>query len=404
MAQRKVIEPQVWPWYDHKRYSFCMAAQKGDTLFLSGNTASEFDSATKRMVCKGDIVDQAGVNYEKIKRLLETAGGSMDDIVKVTDYVTPSGIEKYPQVDLVRRKYFKDGYHPAGTSFVVNHLLRPDAFIEIECVAVLGRTQKRAIHPGWPDYGAGDFQPAVQKGDLLFISGQMGIDHKTGKMAGPGDMLAQVEQAYQNIKAILDAAGGTFNDILKTVDYIAPAGFAKYKDAEKIRAKFFRNGYSAHTALVVHQILPQEDALIKVDCIAVLGGTKKEAYGIGLDKRYEGMTYRPVVRKGKLVCLSGVVSVDMETGKLMGGDVVAQMRQVLKNAEKMLGAAGIGWGDVLMAVDSLVTEAEPAYRGTADVRREFFKEALPPSTGVIQDRLVGPEGLLINVDFTAAAD
>jgi len=63
MGQRKVIEPEEWPWYDHKRYSFCMAARKGDYLFLSGNTASEFDPVTKKMVCKGDIIAQAGVNY-----------------------------------------------------------------------------------------------------------------------------------------------------------------------------------------------------------------------------------------------------------------------------------------------------------------------------------------------------
>ena len=64
MSERKVIDPETWPWYDHKRYSFCMATQKDDYLFLSGNTASEFDPETKSMVCKGDIVDQAIVNYE----------------------------------------------------------------------------------------------------------------------------------------------------------------------------------------------------------------------------------------------------------------------------------------------------------------------------------------------------
>lgn len=403
MAQRKVIEPKVWPWYDHKRYSFCMAAQKGDYLFFSGNTASEFDPATKRMVCKGDILDQAGVNYEKTKMLLESAGGSMDDIIKITDYVTPTEIEKYPQLEQLRRKYFKDGSHPAGTSLVVNHLLRPDAFIEVECVAVLGKSEKKVINPGWPNYDLSSYQPAVQKGDLLFISGQVGLDHKIGKIVSNDDIIAQTEQAYQNIQTLLEAAGATFNDIIKTIDYIAPWGIAKYKDTEKVRTKFFKGGYSARTAVVVYQNVPK-DALIKVDAIAVVGNTKKETYDLGLGKRYGGLTHRSIVKKGKLIALSGVVSIDLETGELVSGDVVAQMRRVLKNTEKILSAAGVGWNDVLMAVDSIVPEVEAAYRGTADVRHEFFKGALPPSTGIIQNKLVGVEGLLINVDFMAAAD
>jgi enamine deaminase RidA (YjgF/YER057c/UK114 family) len=403
MTQRKMIEPKVWPWYDHKRYSFCMAAQKGDYLFFSGNTASEFDPATKRMVCKGDIVDQTGVNYEKVKLLLESAGGNMDDIVKITDYVTPSGIEKYPQLVALRRKYFKDSRYPAGTSLVVNHLLRPDAFIEVECVAVLGKSEKKVINPGWPDDGSFSYPPAVQKGDLLFISGQVGIDYRTGKIVDHDDLIAQTNQAYQNIQTILDVSGATFNDIVKTIDYVAPGGIAKHKDTERVRAKFFKGNYSAHTAVVVYQNLPKE-ALIKVEATAVVGHTKKEMYDLGLGKRYEGLTHRPIVKKGKLIALSGVVSIDLETGKLVSGDVVAQMRQVLKNAEKILGAAGMGWNDVLMAVDSVVPEAEAAYRGTADVRHEFFKGALPPSTGIIQNKLVGVEGLLISVDFMAAHD
>lgn len=74
------------------------------------------------------------------------------------------------------------------------------------------------------------------------------------------------------------------------------------------------------------------------------------------------------------------------------------------NAERVLIAAGVSWDDVLMVVDSIVPEAEAAYRGTADVRREFFRGALLPSTGVIQNRLVGVEGLLVNVDIVAAGD
>jgi enamine deaminase RidA (YjgF/YER057c/UK114 family) len=400
MSQRKVISAKTWPWYDTTRYSFCMAVQKEDYLYLSGNTASEFDPASKTMVCKGDIVDQAKVNYEKIKLIMEGAGGSMDDIIKMVDYVTPAGVDKYPKLDELRRKYFKEN-HPAGTSFVVNRLLRPDAYLEVECVAVLGKAKKTIIKPsGWVDVGVNNYQPAVMKGDLLMISGQTGIDHTTGKLVS-NDVVAQAEQAYKNIKQLLDAVGATFDDVVKTWYYIAPSGYFKYDDIVKVRAQYFKNSFPAHTAVITHQLLPIE-ATIKIDCVAVVGKSKKEMFDLGLTKQYSGLTYRPVVRKGALVYLSGVTSTDMATGRLVPGTIIDQQRQILINAEKMLKAAGLGWGDLMMTVDFIQPESEPGYRGTAKVRHEFFKGELPPSTGVIQYKIMGPEGAQMNVDFTAA--
>ena len=402
MVMREAIEPAEWPWYDHKRYSFCMAARKGNYLFFSGNTASEFDPGKKTMVCNGDLLAQADVNYSKVKLLMEAAGGTMDDIVKVTDYVTPPGIEKYKQIESVKAKYFHDG-DPAGTPMVVHHLLRPDAFLETECVAVLGMSKKRLIDPGWGTYAESGYTPAVLKGDLLCISGQVGKDYSNGKMAAANDIVAQAEQAYGNIETILKEAGGGFDDIIKTIEYISPEGLGQYNKVEQVRAKFFRGGFSTNTALGAYRNFP-DDAMLKVDAIAVIGDSKREGFDLGLREKYEGLSYRPAVKKGKLICLSGVASTDLETGNLVDGDVVAQMKQALENSEKILAAAGVGWEDVLMVVDAIVPEAESAYRGTGKVRYKIFGKALPPSTGVIQNALIGPEGMLVNLDIVAAVD
>ena len=58
----------------------------------------------------------------------------------------------------------------------------------------------------------------------------------------------------------------------------------------------------------------------------------------------------------------------------------------------------------MMAIDFIVPEAHQTYDGTAAVRHEFFQEALPPSTGVVQEQLIGDKGLLLHVDFIAAND
>jgi len=401
MSTRKMIEPKEWPWYDYKRYSFCMAAQKGNWLFLSGNTASEFDPNTEKIVFKQSLMEQAIVNYDKIKVVVESAGGTMADIVKVTDYIVPREAANYSVLEKVRGNYFSQGAPPAGTSLVVNRLLRGKSLLETECVAVLGNSSMKIINPGWPDHSEADYSPAVQKEDLLFISGQVGIDHNTGSLTST-KMLDQAEQAYLNVEALLHAAGASFEDVVSTTHYIAPAGCSHYADSENVRARFFKDTYSAHNAVVVHQNVPEE-ALIKVDCVAVPGNTEKKMYDLGIGN-YKGLTYQPVVCKGKLVCLSGVTGTELATGKPVGGDTPAQMRQALENAQKMLAEAGMSWNDVMMAVDFVVPEALQLYPQTADIRREIFKSALPPSTGVVQNGIIGEEGLLLSLHITAAMD
>ena len=58
VATRKEIEPKVFPFYDYKRYNLSLAVQKGDYLFISGHTASEYDPEAKKMACKGNMAEQ----------------------------------------------------------------------------------------------------------------------------------------------------------------------------------------------------------------------------------------------------------------------------------------------------------------------------------------------------------
>ena len=61
----------------------------------------------------------------------------------------------------------------------------------------------------------GPYSQAVLSGNTLFVSGQIAIDPKTGTLAG-GDIKAETRRAMENIKAILEAAGMTFEHVVKT--------------------------------------------------------------------------------------------------------------------------------------------------------------------------------------------
>ena len=105
--------------------------QAQTVLFLSGQVAYTADGSP---AFRGDFKAQARGAYEAIKALVESQGGTMNSIVKITTYVTDM---RY-RVDLapIREEFFgKKG--PASTLVEISALAHPDWMIEIEAIAVL---------------------------------------------------------------------------------------------------------------------------------------------------------------------------------------------------------------------------------------------------------------------------
>ncbi len=120
------------PWGLDDRYTFSTAVKRGPYLFISGVIAR--DPKTGVIAGKGDIVAQADCIFQRIGKILEAAGGSFDDVVKTTDYVTT--LERYRETAEVRRRYLRNGF-PAATGVVVKALVNPEALIEIDAIAIL---------------------------------------------------------------------------------------------------------------------------------------------------------------------------------------------------------------------------------------------------------------------------
>ena len=71
------------------------------------------------------------------------------------------------------------------------------------------------IHTDKAPAAIGPYSQAVKTGDLLFVSGQIPIDPATGEFAG-SDITTQTRQSLNNVKAILEEAGYTLADVVKT--------------------------------------------------------------------------------------------------------------------------------------------------------------------------------------------
>lgn len=129
--------------------------------------------------------------------------------------------------------------------------------------------KKTMINPGWEAYKRLTFAPAVRKGNMLFISGTDAtqVDPATGKLIVRGDMVEQTTVIYEKLKAILEAAGATFEDVVWTTDYITTK--ENYKATAEVRRRYFGESFPASTGIIVKSLL-SEGALIEIDAVALL--------------------------------------------------------------------------------------------------------------------------------------
>jgi reactive intermediate/imine deaminase len=112
-------------------YSNCVRSDAGPLLWISGQVALDADG---RLVGEGDLRAQAVQVLENIKAILDNSHATMDDIVKVTVYVTD--IRAFNDIADIREKYFpKNG--PSSVICEVSALAWPEFMIEIEAVAVV---------------------------------------------------------------------------------------------------------------------------------------------------------------------------------------------------------------------------------------------------------------------------
>ncbi len=111
----------------------------------------------------------------------------------------------------------------------------------------------------------GTYSQAVKAGNTVYLSGQIPLDPTTMTMISD-DFEAQAEQVFKNVKAVVEAAGGSMSNLVKVNIFLTDLGqFAKVNE---IMAKYFEQPYPARAAVQV-SALPKE-AQIEIDGVLVL--------------------------------------------------------------------------------------------------------------------------------------
>lgn len=111
----------------------------------------------------------------------------------------------------------------------------------------------------------GPYSQAIRAGNLLFLSGQIPLDPRTGNVV-PGDIAAQTERVLRNIAAVLKAAGAGFGQVVRTTVFLADMN--EFGAMNEVYGTFVVNPPPARSTVQVARL--PKDVRVEIDVIAVL--------------------------------------------------------------------------------------------------------------------------------------
>lgn len=126
---------------------------------------------------------------------------------------------------------------------------------------------RTAIHSDAAPAAIGPYSQAARIGDSVFFSGQIPLDPATGKLV-EGGIDIQARRAFDNLKAVCEAAGGSFDDIARLGLYLTDLG--QFAEVNAVMAEYFQQPYPARSTIGVVS-LPL-GAQFEVDAVMVRAG------------------------------------------------------------------------------------------------------------------------------------
>ena len=122
---------------------------------------------------------------------------------------------------------------------------------------------KNIVLPKTAPAPLGPYSPGVWAGDLLFVSGQTPLDPVTGNVA-PGSVAEQTHQAIKNVRAVLEAAGLTLDNVVKSTVFIK--NMDDFATINKVYATYFLPPFPARSCVEVARL--PKDVLVELEVVA----------------------------------------------------------------------------------------------------------------------------------------
>lgn len=132
----------------------------------------------------------------------------------------------------------------------------------------MGQVMKKEIisTPNAPK-AIGTYSQAVKIGQIVYLSGQIPLDPNSMTLV-EGGIRAQIDRVFNNLQAVVEAAGGSLNDIVKLNVFLCD--LADFPLINEVMAEYFSEPYPARAAIGVASL--PKDAGVEIDAILVLDG------------------------------------------------------------------------------------------------------------------------------------
>jgi enamine deaminase RidA (YjgF/YER057c/UK114 family) len=196
------------------------AYRAGNLVYLQGQVGWTLDGELRG---RGDPGAQARQAMENVQALMQLADGSLADIVRVVTTVTErkDRATAYPVI-----KDHWPGLPPPGTGLIVDGLATEELKIEVDAWGFIDtpEARKRVVRSHDLNVAGmlgstGRAAQCVRAGNWVFLQGQVGWTLE-GELVAVGDAAGQARQAMENIKALMDLAGGSLADVVRVVVYV----------------------------------------------------------------------------------------------------------------------------------------------------------------------------------------
>jgi reactive intermediate/imine deaminase len=259
--------------------NYSEAMQVGDLIFAAGQLASDFKTGVPASAKRGenfpfygsDIQLQTEFVLENLKKTFETAGSSLDHVVKAQVFMT--NLNDFAGFDQVWKRYFK--VPPPRTTVGTSGLLVRETLVEIDLIGYVPRSGLKieVIKSGAPRPLA-NYSEAFTLGDFVFAAGQIASDYKTGVPTEArkhqnfpfygSDIKLQTAYVLNNLKQTFEAAGSSIDNVVKAQVFLTDLkNFAAFDEVWK---EFFKVPPPRTTVGTTGLLV--KDALVEIDLIA----------------------------------------------------------------------------------------------------------------------------------------
>ena len=124
--------------------------------------------------------------------------------------------------------------------------------------------QKEALNPKKSAKAIGPYSQAIKLGNLVFSSGQIGLDPATGELV-PGGVKEQTKRVMENIKNILEETHSSFQNIVKTSIYLS--SMDHFDEVNEVYSQYFKEPFPVRSTVAVLGL--PKGALVEIDFIAL---------------------------------------------------------------------------------------------------------------------------------------